>query len=73
MAATLTLSKIEIGFQYTTSSTEGIIDRRGAVGHSNTNISYYPSESASVGSQITGAGYGDINMESFNSFDIVLG
>ena len=73
MAATLTLSKIEIGFQYTTSSTEGIIDSKGAVGHANTNISYYPSESASLGSQITGAGYGDINMESFDSFDIVLG
>ena len=73
MAATLTLSKIEIGFQYTTSSTEGIIDSKGAVGRANTNISYYPSDSASSGSQITGAGYGDINMESFDSFDIVLG
>ena len=73
MAATLTLSKIEIGFQYTTSSTEGIIDSKGAVGHANTNISYYPSTSASLGNQITGAGYGDINMESFDSFDIVLG
>ena len=73
MAATLTLSKIEIGFQYTTSSTEGIIDSKGAVGHASTNFSYYPDESAPVGSQITGPGYGDINMESFDSFDIVLG
>ena len=73
MAATLTLSKIEIGFQYTTSSTEGIIDSKGAVGHANTDISYYPSDTASSGDQITGAGYGDINMESFDSFDIVLG
>ena len=73
MAATLTLSKIEIGFQYTTSSTEGIIDSKGAVGHANTDISYYPSDTASSGDQITGPGYGDINMESFDSFDIVLG
>ena len=73
MPATLTLSKIEIGFQYTTSSTEGIIDSKGAVGHANTNISYYPSESGSFGNQITGPGYGDINMEMFDSFDIVLG
>ena len=73
MAATLTLSKIEIGFQYTTSSAEGIIDSKGAVGHANTDISYYPSDTASSGDQITGPGYGDINMEMFDSFDIVLG
>lgn len=73
MAATLTLSKIEIGFQYTTSSTEGIIDSKGAVGHANTDISYYPSDTASSGDQITGPGYGNINMEMFDSFDIVLG
>ena len=73
MAATLTLSKIEIGFQYTTSSTEGIIDSKGVVGHANTNISYYLSDTASAGNQITGPGYGDINMERFDSFDIVLG
>ena len=73
MAATLTLSKIEIGFQYTTSSTEGIIDSKGAVGHANTDISYYPSDTASSGDQITGPGYGNINMERFDSFDIVLG
>lgn len=73
MAATLTLSKIEIGFQYTTSSTEGIIDSKGTVGHADTNISYYPSESAAIGSQITGAGYGDVNLESADTFDIVIG
>lgn len=72
MAATLTLSKIEIGFQYTTSADQGIIGS-GQVGHAVTEISYYESEFATPGNEIIGAGYGVINMQGSDTFDIVIG
>lgn len=40
MAAKLTLSKIEIGFQYTTSNDRGIIDNTGPIGYAGTDIAY---------------------------------
>ena len=71
MAATLTLSKIEIGFQYTTNPNDGIINN-GTAAYAGTNLQYYDSISAMYPTNGPGYGNNDVVMGG-TSFNIVKG
>lgn len=70
MAATLTLSKIEIGFQYTTSKDQGIIENTGLIGYAGTHIEYRQDVWTTV--TINGPGYGT-DIPTGGTFPIVQG
>ena len=61
MAATLTLSKIEIGFQYTTDPNVGVI-QNGPAAYIGTNISYYAHTTDPY--PTSGPGYGNNELTS---------
>ena len=71
MAATLTLSKIEIGFQYTTDPNVGVI-QNGSAAYIGTNISYYAHTTDPY--PTIGPGYGNNELTSKGAtFNIVKG
>lgn len=71
MAATLTLSKIEIGFQYTTNPNDGIINN-GTAAYAGTNLQYYNSISDMYPTNGPGYGNNDV-VTGGTSFNIVKG
>ena len=71
MAATLTLSKIEIGFQYTTNPNDGIINNETAA-YAGTNLQYYNSISDIYPTNGPGYGNNDVVMGG-TYFNIVKG